>query len=113
MVQRILAAWYFTGQNTDYPAVSFSSWNNQSPGPNVQGNHAQIARAVARDGIVLLKNVNNTLPLNRPASLAIIGQDGFANPNGPNACVDRGCNTGTLAMVISSSLPFRGKTVEF
>lgn len=54
---------------------------------------------MARDGIVLLKNVNNALPLKRPASLAIIGSDAIVNPSGPNACTDRKCNTGTLAMV--------------
>ncbi|KAL9108088.1 MAG: hypothetical protein Q9227_007063 [Pyrenula ochraceoflavens] len=97
MVTRILAAWYFLGQDAGYPAVSFNSWNGQS-GPDVQGNHKTVARAIARDGIVLLKNTNNALPLKKPASLAIIGQDAIVNPSGPNACTDRGCDTGTLAM---------------
>lgn len=64
----------------------------------MQGTHKTVARAIARDGIVLLKNTNNALPLKKPASLAIIGQDAIVNPAGPNACVDRQCNTGTLAM---------------
>jgi beta-glucosidase len=46
----------------------------------------------------LLKNTNNSLPLKKPKSLAIIGQDAIVNPQGPNACNDRGCDTGTLAM---------------
>jgi Glycosyl hydrolase family 3 C-terminal domain len=50
------------------------------------------------DGIVLLKNDDGILPLNKPTSLAIIGYDAINNPDGINACEDRGCNNGTLAM---------------
>lgn len=99
MSQRVLAAWYLLGQDQGYPPVLFSSWNGGAGGPNVQGTHKTIARAIARDGIVLLKNTNNALPLKKPASLAIIGQDAIQNPGGINSCVDRGCDTGTLAMV--------------
>ena len=98
MVRRILAAWYFVHQDQGYPATSFSSWNGGGGGPNVQGTHNVVARAIARDGIVLLKNTANALPLKKPASLALIGQDAIVNPAGPNACTDRGCDTGTLAM---------------
>ncbi|KKY16468.1 putative beta-d-glucoside glucohydrolase [Diplodia seriata] len=101
MVKRILAAWYLTGQDTGYPPVLFSSWNGGAGGPDVQADHKNVARAVARDGIVLLKNENGTLPLRgnaAPASLAIIGQSAIVNPEGPNACEDRACNTGHLAM---------------
>lgn len=100
MATRILAGWYFLGQDNGYPTQSgWTSWNGGVGGPNVQGDHKDIARAVARDGIVLLKNTNNALPLNEPTSLAIIGQDAIVNPSGPNACADRACDTGTLAMV--------------
>lgn len=99
MVKRIFAGWYLLGQDQNYPAVSFNSWQNGQGGSNVQGNHKDIARAVAGDGIVLLKNVNNALPLNRPGTIAVIGEDAAVNPNGANACTDRGCNVGTLAMV--------------
>lgn len=64
----------------------------------MQGDHKNVARAIARDGIVLLKNDKNALPLKKPASLAIIGQDAIVNPKGANSCVDRACDTGTLAM---------------
>jgi beta-glucosidase len=100
MCTRILAAWYLVGQDSSYPSVTgWTSWNGGVGGPNVQGTHSTVARAVARDGIVLLKNVNGSLPLKTPKSLAIIGQDAIVNPNGANSCTDRNCDTGTLAMV--------------
>ncbi|KAF7854757.1 hypothetical protein EAF04_010325 [Stromatinia cepivora] len=99
MALRILAAWYFLGQDTNYPVVTgWSSWNGGVGGPNVSSNHNTVARAIARDGIVLLKNTNNALPLKKPVSLAIIGQDAIVNPAGANSCTDKGCDTGTLAM---------------
>lgn len=98
MVTRILAAWYLTGQNQGYPSVAFNSWGNGQASVNVTSNHNEIAYEVARDSIVLLKNTNNVLPLNKPSSIAIIGTDAQTNPSGANACNDRGCDTGTLAM---------------
>jgi beta-glucosidase len=100
MATRILASWYFLGQDSGYPTqTGWTSWNGGVGGPNVQGDHKTVARTIASDGIVLLKNENNALPLDKPASLAIIGQDSIVNPSGPNSCTDRGCDTGTLAMV--------------
>ena len=98
MARRILASWYYLGQDTGYPQVKFNSFNGGAGGPDVQSNHATVARAIARDGTVLLKNTNSALPLKKPLSLAIIGADAIVNPAGPNACNDRGCDNGTLAM---------------
>ncbi|KAF2763584.1 putative beta-glucosidase L [Pseudovirgaria hyperparasitica] len=98
MVRRNLAGWYGLGQDKNYPPVTWNSFNNTGGGPNVQGDHKRIARTIARDSIVLLKNINNTLPLIKPKSLAIVGQDAIVNPAGANACADRGCNIGHLAM---------------
>lgn len=98
MVTRILAAWYLVDQDQGYPEVAFSSWNGGKASVDVTADHASVARAVARDSIILLKNEAQTLPLQRPNSLAIIGEDAIVNPEGPNACGDRGCNKGTLAM---------------
>jgi beta-glucosidase len=107
MARRILASWYLLGQDSGYPSVTgWTSWNGGVGGPNVQGTHKTVARAVARDGIVLLKNTNASLPLKKPASLAIIGLDSIVNPSGANSCQDRGCDQGTLAMVGFSSLRF-------
>ncbi|KAK8128694.1 hypothetical protein PG984_009802 [Apiospora sp. TS-2023a] len=90
MVRRILGAWYLTNQNSGYPTININA--------NVQGNHKTNVRAIARDGIVLLRNEGNTLPLKKPSRLALIGSAAANNPQGINACVDRGCNTGALGM---------------
>jgi beta-glucosidase len=98
MVTRILAAWYLLGQDKDYPPVAFSSWDGGAASVNVTTpEHGDLARTIARDSIVLLKNTNHSLPLRKPAGLAIIGSDAIVNPDGANACTDRGCNIGTLA----------------
>lgn len=57
-----------------------------------------VARAIARDGIVLLKNTDKALPLHKPRTLAIVGYDAITNPDGANVCGDRACDNGTLAM---------------
>lgn len=90
MAKRILASWYLLEQNSGYPATNLKA--------NVQGNHKENVRAVARDGIVLLKNDDNILPLKKPSKLAVIGSSSVVNPAGRNACTDRGCNTGALGM---------------
>ncbi|KAL4784125.1 glycoside hydrolase superfamily [Aspergillus varians] len=98
MVTRVLASWYLLGQDEDYPDVAFSSWNGGAASVSVTtSEHEDVARAIARDSIILLKNDDQSLPLANPASLAIIGSDAIVNPDGANACVDRGCNVGTLA----------------
>ena len=96
MVIRILASWYYLGQDVGYPPTTISSWNVTNP--DVQSNHKEIARIVAREGTILLKNEDDALPLRNPVSLAVIGEDAITNPDGRNACPDRGCNNGTLGM---------------
>jgi beta-glucosidase len=128
MVTRIVAAWYQLGQDDkelfDGKGPNFSSWTNDemgyiSPGSpseqekvvvnqfvDVQADHGKIAREVAAEGTVLLKN-NEMLPLGRDGStksgrkrdgkirVGVFGED--AGPGrGPNYCPDRGCNQGTL-----------------
>lgn len=93
MARRILAAWYLTGQNSGFPLTNIKA--------NVQGNHKDNVRAVARDGIVLLKN-SGILPLKKPSKLAVIGSAAVVNPKGINSCTDHGCNTGALGMLVLS-----------
>ena len=115
-VTRILAAYFQMGQDQNYPRPNFDTNTQNAEGPlypgalfspsgvvnefvDVQGNHAEVAREVARDAITLLKNQNNTLPLARTASLKVFGTDAEKNPDGINNCADQGCNKGTLGMV--------------
>ncbi|EIN13535.1 beta-glucosidase [Punctularia strigosozonata HHB-11173 SS5] len=101
MATRILAAWYLVGQDSGYPAVNFNAWNvNASPAThvNVQADHANLIRTIAAASTVLLKNTNHVLPLNKPKSIALIGSAAGPNPNGPNGCTDRSCDSGVLAM---------------
>ena len=134
-VTRIVAAWYQVGQNT-WPrpppdgegGPNFSSWTDDEVGKlhhfsgenstgivnkfvDVQGTgdefHGRLAKEIATEAIVLLKNEGDILPLNRKGfsdnrssgkkfQLGIFGED--AGPGqGPNFCKDRGCNQGTLA----------------
>ncbi|KAI1349208.1 glycosyl hydrolase family 3 N terminal domain-containing protein [Xylaria sp. FL0043] len=114
MVVRIMAAFYKVGRDTKQIDINYSSWTNDTVGPrywhsktgnatvnehvDVQGNHAELIREMGAKSAVLLKNTKNALPLKKPISIAIIGEDAQDNPGGPNACVDRICDVGTLAM---------------
>jgi beta-glucosidase len=114
-VTRILAAYFQFGQDQNYPRPNFDTNTQDAEGPlypgalisprgvvnefvDVQGNHAEVARAVARDAITLLKNVNGSLPLSRNATFKVFGTDAEKNPDGINSCADQGCNKGTLGM---------------
>lgn len=134
MVTRIVAAWYHFEQDTWEPpspdgegGPNFSSWTDDEVGYLHRGSnddvwavvnryvdagegHGDLARQVAAEGMVLVKNEQETLPLSRSPEgayrVGIFGDD--AGPAlGPNACPDRGCNQGTLASGWGSG------TVEF
>ncbi|KAM7204363.1 Glycoside hydrolase superfamily [Rhypophila sp. PSN 637] len=115
MATRIVAAWYQMGQDKNYPRPNFSSNTKNredllypaaiaSPRGqvnwfvNVQADHYKIARQVAQDAITLLKNDDNILPLSPSGSFKVFGTDAAVNPDGPNACMNRACNKGTLGM---------------
>ncbi|KKY15292.1 putative glycoside hydrolase family 3 protein [Diplodia seriata] len=136
MVTRIVAAWYQLGQDDPekFPqdGPNFSSWTDEEvgllhPGSDdkttgkvnkfvdvqANGSHGELARRIAAEGIVLVKNENDTLPISRQGHsiasgfvsnkddfkmhVGIYGEDARGNPDGRNACPDRGCNEGTLA----------------
>lgn len=126
MVTRVVAAWYQLGQDSwAEEGPNFSSWTNDEYGYLHSGSGSrqekvivnkfieaenedskQLARQVASEGIVLLKNEDSILPLTPTLSeltshgrkrVAVVGED--AGPGkGPNYCDDRACNQGTLAV---------------
>ncbi|PGH10536.1 hypothetical protein AJ80_07479 [Polytolypa hystricis UAMH7299] len=130
MTTRVVAAWYQLKQDS-WPkpppegdgGPNFSSWTNDRIGRIHQGSddetaavvnryvraqgegkdaHKHLARQIAAEGTVLVKNVNGFLPLARTIAsgagkyrVGVFGED--AGPGrGPNACTDRSCNQGTL-----------------
>jgi len=115
MATRIVATWYQLGQDRNYPLPNFSSNTASATGAcypgalfsptcgtnqyvNVQSNHSQVAQQIAREGVTLLKNDGQTLPLSTAASLRIFGSDAENNSNGINSCTDRACDAGVLGM---------------
>jgi len=115
MATRIVAAWYQFGQDKDHPRPNFSSNTKDKNGllypgavispigqvnwfVNVSADHYLVARQVAQDATTLLKNAENALPLPASAQVKVFGTDAAVNPQGPNACLNRACNTGTLGM---------------
>ncbi|KAF7314641.1 Glycoside hydrolase family 3 protein [Mycena kentingensis (nom. inval.)] len=101
MVTRVLAAWYFLGQDQDYPAVNFDSHNNSAADDqqvDVQGDHKVLIREIGRASTVLLKNTDNELPLKHLKTLGIIGNGAGAAARGPNGFPNRAGDDGVLAM---------------
>ena len=109
MATRIMTSFYKVGRDVTRKPVNFQSWNLNTTGAlyaqdpknrittinqhvNVQANHKDLIRQIGGASTVLLKNENNALPLSKPKSIAVIGNDAHDNPDGPNACSDRGCS---------------------
>ena len=115
MVVRIMAAFYkvHVGDKEERPEVNFHAWTTETEGPlyfasnktwaivnehvDVAADHADLIREIGAKSIVVLKN-EGALPLKKPKSIAVIGEDAQDNPDGANSCADRACNNGTLAM---------------
>lgn len=112
---RIIAAWYYVGRDSTQVPINFDSWTLETFGyqhfvaqegyglinehVDVRAEHANVVRQIGAASTVLLKNVNNALPLTgREKLTAVFGEDAGPNPAGPNGCPDRGCDNGTLAM---------------
>jgi len=104
MATRILASWYFLGQGSpDYPTTNFNAFFPLDEATNehidVQGNHQKLVREIDSASIVLLKNVNDALPLKKLRRMVLIGSDaGPAHIAGPNELSDQGGVDGVLAM---------------
>ncbi|KAJ7827358.1 glycoside hydrolase family 3 protein [Mycena olivaceomarginata] len=104
MVTRILAPWYRLGQDSGYPPVNFDAQHSDGSGANnlhvsVRSDaHTALAREIAADSAVLLKNVGQALPLKATAGrrVAIVGKDALL----PNLnCGDSNeCDDGTMTI---------------
>ncbi|EPQ55735.1 glycoside hydrolase family 3 protein [Gloeophyllum trabeum ATCC 11539] len=103
MATRIVAAWYLLGQDSPaFPNVSFNAFNALDPATNahidVMDDHYTVVREIGAASTILLKNVNDTLPLKGVRSIAMIGSDAGPSLRGPNGYTDRGGDDGILAM---------------
>ncbi|MCJ1241663.1 hypothetical protein MMC14_009669 [Varicellaria rhodocarpa] len=112
---RIVAAWYYVGRDNTSAPINFDSWSLDTYGydhplamedytlinehVDVRADHGTLIRQLGSASTVLLKNVNNALPLTgKEKFTAVFGDDAGDNSNGPNGCSDRNCDNGTLAM---------------
>ncbi|CAG8979856.1 hypothetical protein HYALB_00002629 [Hymenoscyphus albidus] len=87
MIQRIMTPYYLLNQDhSDYPSLDPSAIcilgasltgeiSCSIAARDVRGNHSSLIRRMGSDGTVLLKNVNNALPLKSPKSIAAFGND--------------------------------------
>jgi beta-glucosidase-like glycosyl hydrolase len=104
MATRILAGWYFLGQDSpSYPKTNFNSFNPLDEATNkhidVQDEHHIIVREVGGASIVMLKNIDGALPLKKPRKIVLVGSDaGPAHVAGPNGFPYAGGVDGILAM---------------
>lgn len=121
MIRNILTPYYYLGQDAiDYPnpddafayvlliqeaSIEMGQQLGLIPdgfvfprGRDVRGDHAKIIREMGAAGTVLLKNVNDTLPLKTPKVIGVFGNDagdftnGFFRPSEAPESV----NTGTM-----------------
>ena len=100
---RIVAAWYFLGQDgPSFPKTNFDVFNPENDETNlhidVQEDHHKLVREMGAASTVLLKNINNALPLNKPRSIFLAGSDAGPGKVGPNQFADQGGVDGILAM---------------
>lgn len=90
ITSRILAAWYYLKQDQDFPPSGYGMPKDlTAPHEKVEARDVAdkpILSAGAVEGHVLLKNIDDTLPLKNPKTLSIFGYSAEAPPaNAPNA----------------------------
>ncbi|KAG8726489.1 hypothetical protein FRC11_015083, partial [Ceratobasidium sp. 423] len=103
------AAKYLVGQDKNFPDLTFDAFRPLDPinkHIDVQEDHYKLVREMGAASTVLLKNINQSLPLKKPISIALIGSDAGPSRRGPNGYTDRGGIDGTLAMGWSGSADF-------
>jgi beta-glucosidase len=75
MNARLLAAFFYLNQDEGFPENAVYPYNVQHEIVDVREDHASLIREIGAAGTVLVKNVNNTLPLQHPRFLNIYGYD--------------------------------------
>jgi beta-glucosidase len=75
MATRTMATYYFLDQNNSYPTANIYGSTVQHPIIDVRGDHGKIIREIGAAGHVLVKNINQTLPLKAPRFVSIFGYD--------------------------------------
>ncbi|KAK3677858.1 hypothetical protein LTR78_001953 [Recurvomyces mirabilis] len=68
MVTRIAAAYFHLAQDQGYPEVGVYPYDVKHEIIDVRDEHASLIREIAAAGTVLVKNVNNALPLKAPST---------------------------------------------
>ncbi|KAI1608280.1 beta-glucosidase [Exophiala viscosa] len=140
MVLRIMTPYFFYNQS-QYPPIdgeepalasSFPPYVYQfTLGPanvDVRDEHQQLIRALGAAGTVLLKNVNNTLPLSAPKTIGIFGNDAgdlvdgeyFSGPafqsqygyEYGNLPVAGGSGTGRLSYLVSPLEAIKARAIQ-
>jgi beta-glucosidase len=119
MVLRIMTPYFHLNQDVDFPPVD--GYTNQigffgsgpypynfTLGPIVdvrREQHAQLIRDLGAAGTVLLKNANETLPLQSPMNIGVFGNDaadftkgGYSLALGSSSLLDGNYDIGTLAV---------------
>lgn len=106
MVNRLLAPYFYLGQDEGYPARAVYDNVEVHEPVDVQGDHAQLIREIGAAGTVLVKNENGVLPLKSPRYVSVYGYDAVVNTHpwedhtrfGGGYGVNKGWNTfnGTL-----------------
>ena len=107
MVRRVMTPYFYLKQDQGYPTVDPSTGAmadvraNQYrlpivPARDVRADHAGLIRYIAASGTVLLKNTNSTLPLGKPANIAVFGNDAPDVTDGLGIASDT--SIGTLMM---------------
>ncbi|KAH7377525.1 beta-glucosidase 2 precursor [Cadophora sp. MPI-SDFR-AT-0126] len=126
MVIRIMTPYFFLGQDKDYPTVDPSSADLNTFSPkntwfrnytlngtrsrDVRADHGALIRKHGAESTVLLKNVNNALPLKSPKIISVFGNDASEDTQGYYNQVDfeygtlvagGGSGTGRLTYLIT------------
>ncbi|KAK5217525.1 hypothetical protein LTR72_009642 [Exophiala xenobiotica] len=140
MVRRIMTPYFYLQQN-QYPPIdgeepalnsNFPPYDYQftlgATNVDVRDSHAQLIRELGSAGTVLLKNVNNTLPLTAPQTMGVFGNDAgdvvdglyfsgsaFQNQYGyeyGNLPVAGGSGTGRMSYLVSPLEAIKSRTAQ-